>query len=126
MLRLLRRQIKRTSVAVAQNSRGEGSSGGVSKVKQDPFSPSRSRSEDKRNSPTWAKKRCFRCGLTNHSPDSCNNKTSECFHHHQRGYLQSESHNTKPPRQKRRPETARSSCISGFSERCVGGRWRLI
>ena len=126
MLRMLRRQIKRTVRDRGSNSRGEGSLGSVNKVKRDPFSPSRSRSKDKRNSPTWTKKRCFRCGLTNHSPDSCNNKTSECFHHHQRGYLQSECHNTKLPRKKRRPETARPSRISGFRERCVGGRRRLI
>ena len=36
------------------------------------------------------KKRCFRCGLTNHTQDNCRYKDAECFKRHKSGHLQSE------------------------------------
>ena len=36
------------------------------------------------------KKRCFRCGLTNHTHDNCRYKGAECFKCHKKGHLQSE------------------------------------
>ena len=41
--------------------------------------------------------RRFCCGLTNHMPDSCKYKDSECFKCHRTGHLQSECRNEKPP-----------------------------
>ena len=35
-------------------------------------------------------KRCFRCGLTNHTQDNCRYKGAECFKCHKTGHLQSE------------------------------------
>ena len=41
------------------------------------------------------KKRCFRCGLTNHTQDNCRYKGAECFKCHKTGHLQSECPNGK-------------------------------
>ncbi|XP_068673627.1 uncharacterized protein [Montipora foliosa] len=50
--------------------------------------------------PTGATQCCFRCGLTNHSPDNCKYKDFECHRCHQKGHLRSECRKTKPPRPK--------------------------
>ena len=42
------------------------------------------------------RKQCFRCGLTNHTPNNCKYKGSECFKCHATGHLQSECRNVKP------------------------------
>ena len=36
------------------------------------------------------KKRCFRCGLTNHTQDNCRCKGAECFKCHRTGHFQSQ------------------------------------
>ena len=41
------------------------------------------------------KKRCFRCGLTNHTQNNCRYKGAECFKCHKTGHLQSECPNGK-------------------------------
>ena len=43
------------------------------------------------------KKRCFRCGLTDHTQDNCRHKGAECFKCHKTGHLQSECPNGKSP-----------------------------
>ena len=43
------------------------------------------------------KKRCFRCGLTNHTQDNYRHKGAECFKCHKTGHLQSECPNGKSP-----------------------------
>ncbi|XP_067048638.1 uncharacterized protein [Acropora muricata] len=48
--------------------------------------------------PAGDKKRCFRCGLTNHTHDNCRYKGAECFKCHKTGHLQSEC-----PSEKRSP-----------------------
>ena len=86
------------------NSQGENSFSGVNKVKRDNQS-SRSRWSGQRRGGSGKqpqqtgdhKNRCFRCGLTNHTPDSCKYKDSECFKCHRTGHLQSECRNEKPP-----------------------------
>ena len=86
------------------NSHGENSSSNVNRVKRDNGS-SRSRSSGRHlgrsgNQPRQIgdqKKRCFRCGLTNHTPDNCKYKDSECFKCHLTGHLQSECRNAKAP-----------------------------
>ena len=62
--------------------------------------PRRNARNDKQMQPTGATQRCFRCGLTNHSPDNCKYKDLECHRCHQKGHLRSECRNTKPPRPK--------------------------
>ena len=86
------------------NSHGENSSSNVNRVKRDNGS-SRSRSSGRHlgrsgNQPRQTgdqKKRCFRCGLTNHTLDNCKYKDSECFKCHSTGHLQSECRNAKAP-----------------------------
>ena len=86
------------------NSQGENSFSGVNKVKRDNQS-SRGRWSGRRRGGSGKqpqqtgdhKNRCFRCGLTNHTPDSCKYKDSECFKRHRTGHLQSECRNEKPP-----------------------------
>ena len=86
------------------NSQGENSFSGVNKVKRDNQS-SRGRWSGRRRGGSGKQpqqtgdqnNRCFRCGLTNHTPDSCKYKDSECFKCHRTGHLQSECRNEKPP-----------------------------
>ena len=86
------------------NSQGENSSSSVNKVKRDNRS-SRGRWSGRRRGGSGKqpqqtgdhKNRCFRCGLTNHTPDNCKYKDSECFKCHLTGHLQSECRNEKPP-----------------------------
>ena len=100
MLQWLSRQLKRTFATSAWILMAK-----VNKVKCHPFSPCGRMSaqgwchdsNDKQNLSTGATKWCFQCSLTNHSPDNCNYKNSECFHCRRRGHLQSDYHNTKPP-----------------------------
>ena len=105
MLQLLRKQLKKMS---GSNSLGLRSPAGVNKVRRDNLA-SRNRTyttgrhyarNDKQMQPTGATQRCFRCGLTNHSPDKCKYKDFECHRCHQKGHLRSECRNTKPPRPK--------------------------
>ena len=56
------------------NPYGESSSSGVNQVKRDNVW-SRGRSVGRRHQ----RKRCFRCGLANHTPDKCKYKNSECL-----------------------------------------------
>ena len=76
---------------------GENSSSSVHKVKRDKgWSRGRSfgrHQGENRKQPQQAgiqKKRCFRYGLTNHSPGDCTYKGSECFKCYLTGHLQSE------------------------------------
>ncbi|XP_068704212.1 uncharacterized protein [Montipora foliosa] len=94
--------------ALGSNSLGVRSPAGVNKVKRYNLS-SRNRTSttgrhnarnDKQMQPTGATQRCFRCGLTNHSPDNCKYTDFECHRCHQKGHLRSECRNTKPPRPK--------------------------
>ena len=86
------------------NSQGKNSFSGVDKVKRDKQS-SRGRWSGQRRGGSGKqpqqtgdhKNRCFRCGLTNHTPGSCKYKDSECFKCHRTGHLQSECRNEKPP-----------------------------
>ena len=94
---------------LGSNSHGDNSSANVNRVKRDNFA-SRGRTSvpiqrhgrnDKQPQRTEdKKKRCFRCGLTNHTPDSCKYRNSECFKCHQTGHLQSECRNAKSTLQK--------------------------
>ena len=93
---------------LGSNSLGLRSPAGVNKVRRDNLA-SRNRTyttgrhnarNDKQMQPTGATQRCFRCGLTNHSPDKCKYKDFECHRCHQKGHLRSECRNTKPPRPK--------------------------
>ena len=56
------------------NPYGESSSSGVNQVKHDKVW-SRGRSVGLRRQ----RKRCFRCGLANHTPEKCKYKNSECL-----------------------------------------------
>ena len=56
------------------NPYGESSSSGVNQVKRDNVW-SRGRSVGRRHQ----RKRCFRCGLANYTPDKCKYKDSECL-----------------------------------------------
>ena len=56
------------------NPYGESSSSGVNQVKRDNVW-SRGRSVGRRHQ----RKRCFRCGLANYTPDKCKYKNSECL-----------------------------------------------
>ncbi|KAK2566762.1 Transposon Tf2-6 polyprotein [Acropora cervicornis] len=99
--------------AIAQETaqkdvQGLRSPAGVNKVKRDNLA-SRNRTyttgrhnarNDKQMQPTGVTQRCFRCGLTNHSPDKCKYKDFECHRCNQKGHLRSECRNTKPPRPK--------------------------
>ena len=51
--------------------------------------------DEKSGHPAGDKKRCFRCGLTNHTQDNCRYKGAECFKYHKTGHLQSECPNGK-------------------------------
>ena len=44
--------------------------------------------DGKSGQPAGDKKRCFRCGLTNHTHDNCRYKGAECFKCHNKGHLQ--------------------------------------
>ena len=86
------------------NSQGENSSS-VNQVKRE-NAWSRGSSSGRRHGfrgkqprPTEnQRKRCFRCGLTNHTPDNCKYKNSECFNCHLTGHLKSECPSGKPLR----------------------------
>ena len=56
------------------NPYGESSSSGVNQVKRENVW-SRGRSVGRRH----RRKRCFRCGLANYTPDKCKYKDSECL-----------------------------------------------
>ena len=55
--------------------------------------------DGKSGQPAGDKKRCFRCGLTNHTQDNCRYKGAECFKCRKTGHLQSEC-----PSEKRSPK----------------------
>ena len=63
------------------NPHSVSSSSGVNQVKHDNVW-SHGRSVDRRHQ----RKRCFRCGLVNHTPDKCKYKDSECFNCHLTGH----------------------------------------
>ena len=92
------------------NSQGENSSS-VNQVKRD-NAWSRGSSSGRRHGfrgkqprPTEnQRKRCFRCGLTNHTPDNCKHKNSECFNCHLTGHLKSECPSGKPLRKMARKQ----------------------
>ena len=88
----------------ANSSQGENSSS-VNQVKRDnawsrgSSSGQRHGFRGKQPRPTEnQRKRCFRCGLTNHTPDNCKYKNSECFNCHLTGHLKSECTSGKPLR----------------------------
>ena len=80
-------------------------SGGVNEVKRDNrksrgrFSKRRGghARDGKSDQAAGGKKRCYRCGLTNHTPDNCKYKGAECYKCHKVGHLQSEFPKGKPP-----------------------------
>ena len=67
------------------------SHGGETSAKRGTFHPR----DGKSGQSAGDKKRCFRCGLTNHTPDNCRYKGAECFKCHKTGHLQSECLNGK-------------------------------
>ena len=125
--------------ALGSNSLGVRSQAGVNKVKRDSLA-SRNRTSttgrrnarnDKKIQPTGATQRCFRCGLTNHSPDNCKYKDSECHRCHKKGIygpsVATRSHHAQKPRednmfgslirtpQRRRQWAAKINSLSLFS-----------
>ena len=75
-------------------------SGGVKEVKRDNRkSRCHFQSEVKitQDQAAGGRKRCHRCGLTNHTPDNFRHKGTECYKCRKTGHLQSECPNVKPP-----------------------------
>ncbi|XP_044167480.1 uncharacterized protein C683.02c-like [Acropora millepora] len=66
------------------------------------------------------KKRCLRCGLTNHTHDNCRYKGAECFKCHKTGRLQSEclseKRSPKPKKHRQHVRLAKDSEKLGRSD----------
>ena len=98
-----RKDVKNIADSHGGETSASGDSGGVNDVTRD-NRKSRGRfskrgkghaRDGKSGQSAGDKKRCFRCGLTNHTQDNCRYKGAECFKCHKTGQLQSECPNGK-------------------------------
>ena len=98
-----RKDVKDIADSHGGETSASGDSGGVNDVTRD-NQKSRGRfskrgkghaRDGKSGQSAGDKKRCFRCGLTNHTQDNCRYKGAECFKCHKTGHLQSECPNGK-------------------------------
>ena len=93
-----RKDVKDIADSHGGETSASGDSGGVNDVTHDNRKPrchfsKRGKGharEGKSGQSTGDTKRCFRCGLTNHTQDNCKYRGAECFKCHKTGHLQSE------------------------------------
>ena len=105
-----RKDVKDIADSHGGETSASGDSGGVNDVTRDNRKPrgrfskrGKGHARDRKSGQSVGdKKRCFRCGLTNHTQDNCRYKGAECFKCHETGHLQSECPNgTSSPKPKK-------------------------